>query len=40
MSLATNRDVVETGIFAITRPRNVTLAQIVIDPDVGGIYAH
>ena len=39
-SLATNRDIVEAGLFAITRPRNVTLAQIVIDPDVGGIYAH
>lgn len=39
-SLATNRDVVEAGLFAITRPRNVTLASIVIDPDVGGLYTH
>jgi short-subunit dehydrogenase len=38
-SLATNRDVVEAGLYAITRPRNVTLATIVIDPDVGGLYA-
>jgi NADP-dependent 3-hydroxy acid dehydrogenase YdfG len=37
-SLATNRDVVEAGLYAITRPRNVTLATIVIDPDVGGLY--
>jgi NADP-dependent 3-hydroxy acid dehydrogenase YdfG len=36
-SLATNRDVVEAGLYAITRPRNVTLASIVIDPDVGGL---
>lgn len=38
-SLATNRDVVEAGIYAITRPRHVTLASIVIDPDRGGLYA-
>jgi len=38
-SLATNRDVVEAGLYAITRPRHVTLATIVIDPDVGGLYA-
>jgi short-subunit dehydrogenase len=38
-SLATNRDVVEAGLFAITRPRHVTLAALVIDPDVGGLYA-
>jgi hypothetical protein len=38
-SLATNRDIVEAGLYAITRPRNVTLATIVIDPDVGGLYA-
>jgi short-subunit dehydrogenase len=36
-SLVTNRDVVEAGLFAITRPRHVTLASIVIDPDVGGL---
>ncbi len=36
-SLATNRDVVEAGLYAITRPRHVTLASIVIDPDVGGL---
>lgn len=39
-SLASNRDVVEAGLFAMSRPRNVTLASIVIDPDVGGIYGH
>jgi NADP-dependent 3-hydroxy acid dehydrogenase YdfG len=36
-SLATNRDIVEAGLYAITRPRNVTLASIIIDPDVGGL---
>jgi short-subunit dehydrogenase len=37
-SRATNRDVVEAGLFALSRPRNVTLASIVIDPDRGGLY--
>lgn len=36
-SLTTNRDVVEAGLFAITRPRHVTLASIIIDPDTGGL---
>jgi NADP-dependent 3-hydroxy acid dehydrogenase YdfG len=36
-SLATNRDIVEAGIYAITRPRHITLATIVIDPDRGGL---
>jgi NADP-dependent 3-hydroxy acid dehydrogenase YdfG len=35
---ATNRDVVEAGLFALSRPRNVTLASIVIDPDEGGLH--
>jgi NADP-dependent 3-hydroxy acid dehydrogenase YdfG len=37
-SLATNRDVIETSLFALTRPRHVTLSTIVIDPDHGGIH--
>jgi NADP-dependent 3-hydroxy acid dehydrogenase YdfG len=35
-SLATNRDIVEAGLFALSRPRHVTIATIVIDPDRGG----
>lgn len=35
-SWASNRDIVETVLFALTRPRHVTLASIVIDPDSGG----
>ena len=38
-SLATNRDIIEASIFALTRPRHVTLSAIVIDPDRGGLYA-
>jgi short-subunit dehydrogenase len=38
-SWATNRDVVETSLFAISRPRHVTLATIVIDPDKGGLFS-
>ena len=37
-SWATNRDIVETVIFALSRPRHVTLASIVVDPDSGGLF--
>ena len=37
-SWATNRDVVEASLFALSRPRHVTLASIVIDPDNGGLF--
>ena len=37
-SWATNRDIVEAALFAISRPRHVTLASIVIDPDQGGLF--
>jgi NADP-dependent 3-hydroxy acid dehydrogenase YdfG len=33
----TNRDIVEAIIFAITRPRNVTIASMFIDSDVQGM---
>lgn len=36
-SSVTNRDIVETILFALERPRHVTLASIVIDPDTGGL---
>ena len=32
------RDVVEAAIFALTRPRNVTAAAIVLDADKGGMF--
>jgi NADP-dependent 3-hydroxy acid dehydrogenase YdfG len=35
-SWATNRDVVEASLFAISRPRHVTLSSIIFDPDKGG----
>jgi len=34
----TSRDVVEAALFAITRPRNCSLASIVFDSDAGGLY--
>lgn len=37
-SLVTNRDIVEAGIFALSRPRHVTLASLIIDPDRGGTF--
>ena len=37
-SWATNRDVVEAALFALSRPRHMTIASIVIDPDHGGMF--
>jgi short-subunit dehydrogenase len=37
-SWATNRDIVEAALFAMSRPRHLTLASIVVDPDSGGLY--
>jgi NADP-dependent 3-hydroxy acid dehydrogenase YdfG len=34
-----NRDIVETALFALSRPRHVTLASIIIDSDEGGLFA-
>jgi short-subunit dehydrogenase len=34
-----NRDVVESIIFALTRPRNCTLATIILDADAGGLHS-
>jgi len=35
--LATNRDVVDAVIYAITRPRHITIASMIIDSDARGI---
>jgi NADP-dependent 3-hydroxy acid dehydrogenase YdfG len=37
-SWATNRDIVEAGLFALSRPRHMTVASMVIDPDNGGMF--
>jgi NADP-dependent 3-hydroxy acid dehydrogenase YdfG len=37
-SPVTNRDIVESVLFALTRPRHVTMASIVIDSDTGGMF--
>ena len=37
-SMVTTRDVVEAGIFALTRPRHVTMASIVLDSDDSGMF--
>ena len=37
-SRVTTRDIVETVLFALSRPRHVTLASIVVDSGNGGIY--
>ena len=36
---ATNRNVVDAVVFAITRPRNITIASMIIDSDYHGIDA-
>ena len=35
--MVTNRDILEAVVYAITRPRNVTIASLVIDSDIQGI---
>lgn len=35
----TNRDVVEAVVFALTRPRHISLSSIVIDTDNGGVFS-
>jgi NADP-dependent 3-hydroxy acid dehydrogenase YdfG len=35
--MVTNRDILEAVVYAVTRPRNVTIASLVIDSDVQGI---
>lgn len=35
--MATNRDIVEAVIYAITRPRNITIASMIVDSDSGGM---
>jgi NADP-dependent 3-hydroxy acid dehydrogenase YdfG len=37
-SAVTNRDIVETVLFALTRPRHMSMASIVIDSDTGGMF--
>lgn len=39
-SLITNRDVVETVLFALSRPRHLTMANIVLESDVGNFHTH
>jgi short-subunit dehydrogenase len=35
-SWLTNRDVVEASLYAISRPRHVTISSLIFDPDQGG----
>ena len=35
--MVTNRDILEAVIYAVTRPRHVTVASLIIDSDVQGI---
>jgi NADP-dependent 3-hydroxy acid dehydrogenase YdfG len=37
-SWATNRDVVEAVLFALSRPRHLTLSTIVLDGATGGLH--
>jgi NADP-dependent 3-hydroxy acid dehydrogenase YdfG len=35
--MVTDRDILEAVVYAVTRPRHVTIASLVIDSDVQGI---
>ena len=39
-SWITTRDVVETALFALSRPRHLTLANIVLESDTGNFHTH
>jgi NADP-dependent 3-hydroxy acid dehydrogenase YdfG len=39
-SWITNRDVVETAIFALSRPRHVTFANMMLESDTGNFHFH
>ena len=38
--MVTNRDILEAVIYAITCPRHVTIASMIIDSDVKGMDYH
>jgi hypothetical protein len=35
--MVTNRDILEAVVYAVTRPRHVTIASLIIDSDSEGI---
>jgi NADP-dependent 3-hydroxy acid dehydrogenase YdfG len=37
-SWVTNRDIVETVLFALSRPRHVTLSSILLESDTGNFF--
>jgi short-subunit dehydrogenase len=39
-SWPTNRDIVESALFALTRPRHVTISSIMLESDTGNFHAH
>jgi short-subunit dehydrogenase len=39
-SWVTNRDVVETSLFALSRPRHLTLSNLVVESDSGNFHTH
>ena len=39
-SWPTNRDIVESALFALSRPRHVTVSSIMLESDTGNFHAH
>ena len=39
-SWPTNRDIVESALFALTRPRHMTVSSIMLESDTGNFHAH
>ena len=39
-SLLTNRDIVDAALFALSRPRHVTVASLMLESDSGNFHTH
>ena len=39
-SWPTNRDIVESALFALSRPRHLTLASLILESDSGNFHTH
>ncbi|MDP1702916.1 MAG: hypothetical protein Q8L53_18410, partial [Aestuariivirga sp.] len=39
-SWPTNRDIVESALFALSRPRHLTISSLMLESDSGNFHTH